>query len=219
MARPRPAWPLVAGVVAPLLFTAVWLIDGATRSGYDPMRHQVSLLSLGDRGWVQVASFFLTGVLVLAFARGIREVLRAGAGRRVIPGAVALCGVGFLLAGVFSTQPMFGYPPGTPDGLAATVTLTDAIHLLAAMLLFAGLFALPVALARRWWLAGDRRWAIASAIVAGVVFLTFGLSGGGPSGELLVPAASGLLQRVSLVAGLGWILVLAVRTIREPDRV
>ena len=219
MARPRPAWPLVAGVVAPLLFTAVWLIDGATRAGYDPMRHQVSLLSLGDRGWVQVASFLLTGVLVLAFARGIREVLRAGAGRRVVPGAVALAGVGFLLAGVFSTQPMFGYPPGTPEGLAAAVTLTDTIHLLAALLLFAGLLALPVALARRWWLAGDRRWAIASAIVAGVVFVTFGLSGGGPSGELLVPAASGLLQRVSLVAGLGWILVLAVRTIREPDRV
>ena len=219
MARPRPAWPLVAGVVAPLLFTAVWLLDGATRAGYDPMRHQVSLLSLGDRGWLQVASFLVTGVLLLVFAHGLRQVLQAGAARRAVPGAIAVSGVGLVLAGVFSTQPMFGYPPGTPEGLAAAVTLTDVLHLLAAFLLFAGLLALPVALARRWWLAGDRGWAIASATIAIVVFIAFGLSGGGPSGELLVPAASGLLQRVSLVAGLGWVLVLAVRSIREPERV
>jgi hypothetical membrane protein len=219
MARPRPAWPLVAGVVAPLLFTAVWLVDGATRAGYDPMRHQVSLLSLGDRGWLQVASFLVTGTLLLVFAQGLRTVLAGGDARRVVPGAIAVTGVGLALAGVFSTQPMFGYPPGTPEGLAAVVTLTDALHLLAALLLFAGLFVLPVALARRWWRAGDHAWAMASAVVAGVVFLTFGLSGGGPSGELLVPSASGLLQRVSLVAGMGWVLVLAVRSIREPERI
>lgn len=219
MARPRPAWPLVAGVVAPLVFTVVWLVDGATRAGYDPMRHQVSLLSLGERGWLQVASFLVTGVLLLAFARGLREVLHDGSAAHVAPGAIAVSGVGLLLAGVFSTQPMFGYPPGAPEGLAAAVTLTDAMHLLAAFLLFAGLIALPLALARRWWRAGDRAWAIASAVIAGVVFVTLGLSGGGPSGELLVPAASGLLQRFALVTGLGWVLVVAIRAIREPNRV
>ncbi len=219
MARARPAWPLVAGIVGPLLFTAVWLVDGATRPGYDPMRHQVSLLSLGERGWLQVVSFLVSGALLLVFARGVRPLLQSGAAARAAPGAIAVSGVGMLLAGVFSTQPMFGYPPGTPEGIAAAVTLTDMLHLIAALLLFGGLIALPMALARRWWRAGDRAWAVASAVVAGVVFGTFGLSGGGPSGELLVPAASGLLQRISLVTGLGWILVLAVRAIREPERV
>jgi hypothetical protein len=35
------------------------------RPDYDPMRHPVSLLSLGDAGWVQVAIFIVTGTLLL----------------------------------------------------------------------------------------------------------------------------------------------------------
>ena len=50
LASPPFLW---AGVVAPVLFTSSYLVDGATRAGYDPLRHQVSLLSLGDRGWVR----------------------------------------------------------------------------------------------------------------------------------------------------------------------
>ena len=41
-------------------FVIVFLVEGAVRSGYDPVRLVVSYLSLGDGGWVQVATFLVT---------------------------------------------------------------------------------------------------------------------------------------------------------------
>ena len=73
---------LWAGVVAPLLFTGVYLILGATRPGYEPLRHQVSLLSLGDGGWVQVTSFLVNGALLIVFAIALRARLGARSARR-----------------------------------------------------------------------------------------------------------------------------------------
>jgi hypothetical protein len=46
--------------------------------------------------------------------------------------------------------------------------------------------------------------------VAVVIFVCFGASGGGPSGELLFPDVTGLLQRFALLAGLGWVLAVAL---------
>ena len=54
---------LWAGVVGPPLFVATFLIEGATRRGYDPVRLQVSYLSLGDQGWIQIANFCVSGGL------------------------------------------------------------------------------------------------------------------------------------------------------------
>ena len=58
---------LWAGVAAPIVFTTVYLVEGATTVGYDPLRHQVSLLSLGDRGWVQIPNILVTGALLVMF--------------------------------------------------------------------------------------------------------------------------------------------------------
>lgn len=40
-----------------------------------------------------------------------------------------------------------------------------------------------------------------------------------PAVRRLFPTAVGLLQRVALVAGLGWVAPLAVRTLREVRRI
>ena len=37
--------------------------------------HPLSLLSLGDLGWIQIANFVVTGLLVTACAIGMRRVL------------------------------------------------------------------------------------------------------------------------------------------------
>ncbi len=59
---------LWAGVIGPVAFVAVFLVEGLIRPGYDAMRLQVSYLSLGEGGWVQVLSFLVCGGLVVAFA-------------------------------------------------------------------------------------------------------------------------------------------------------
>ncbi len=60
---------LACGVVGPLFFIVMFLIEGATRPGYNPLRQPVSSLSIGDLGWTQMANFIITGSLTLAFSR------------------------------------------------------------------------------------------------------------------------------------------------------
>ena len=205
---------LWAGIVGPIQFTAVYLVEGASRPGYDPMRHQVSLLSLGPGGAVQVVSFLVTGTLLLLFAVALTARLGCGPGGTAGPLAIAIAGSGCIIAGLFSTQPLFGYPPGTPEGMATVVTVASLLHVLGAGLLFFGLVAAALVLARRFWREGDTGWALGSVGAAVVVFVCFGASGGGPSGQLLFPETSGLIQRVSLVAGLGWVAAIALRALR-----
>lgn len=205
---------LWAGIVAPILFTGVYLIEGAVRPGYDPMRHPVSLLSLGDGGAVQVVSFIVNGVLLLAFAAALRARLDDGRGAIAGPAAIGATGLGLVGAGLFSTQPLFGYPPGTPIGMAPSVEPTSVLHLIGALLLFLGLVVAAFAFARRFRQEDAPRWATFSLAAGVVVFVFFGASSGGPSGQLF-PAVSGLLQRISLVTGLGWVAALAAREIRS----
>ena len=208
---PRVLW---AGVVAPILFTAVWLIAGATRPGYDSVRMPVSLLSLGPGGWLMVVTFLGTGLLLVAFSIALAARLGEGVGSRGGPAGIATAGVGLVVAGLFSTQPLFGYPPGTPAGFAREVTPASVLHVVGAFLFFFGLIAAALALARRFRRRGAGGWAAGSVAVAAIVFLAFGASGGGPSGELLVPAAAGLLQRVAIVVGLSWVAAIAIRSMQ-----
>ena len=63
---------LYAGLVGPLLFIVVFLIEGATRPGYNPWTMFVSQLATGPGAWVQIANFLVFGFLALCFAAGLR---------------------------------------------------------------------------------------------------------------------------------------------------
>jgi hypothetical protein len=51
---------LQSGLVAGPLFVGTFLVEGLTWDGYQPMRHPVSSLALGQHGWLQVANFAVT---------------------------------------------------------------------------------------------------------------------------------------------------------------
>jgi hypothetical membrane protein len=67
---------LACGAIAGPLFVLVFLLEGATRADYDPLRHPVSSLALGDYGWVQSANLVVAGLLTLAFSVGLRRAFR-----------------------------------------------------------------------------------------------------------------------------------------------
>jgi hypothetical protein len=69
---------LVCGVIGPPVDIAVFTVEGALRPGYSPIREFNSLLSLGPYGWVNVANFIIFGLLMTAFAAGVRTVIRTG---------------------------------------------------------------------------------------------------------------------------------------------
>ena len=69
---------LLCGVVAGPLYVIVGVIEMLTRPGFDPTRHDLSLMSNGDWGWIHVSLLILTGLLTIAGAVGMRRVLRGG---------------------------------------------------------------------------------------------------------------------------------------------
>src|SRR5581483_3301894 len=71
---------LACGAIGPLLFIVVFLIEGVTRADYNPLRYPVSSLSIGDLGWIQAANFLMVGLLLCAFAIGLRRVLSGSRG-------------------------------------------------------------------------------------------------------------------------------------------
>ena len=208
--RAAPDWRIMAGLLGPVLFVGVFLIEGAVRPGYDPVRLQVSYLSLGDGGPVQVASFLVSGLLVAALALGLRSRL-AGSGPGAVGGPVAVgsVGLGLLVAGIFPTVPAFGYPPGTPDGFPSEIPATAYLHVLGAALFFGGLIAAPLLLARRFRAQRAATWTAVSVGAAVVVLVAFAASSADPSGRPCVPAAAGLLQRIAIVTGLAWVAAVA----------
>jgi len=96
---------LVSGVAGPVLFVVSVLVQGATRPGYNAWHHPVSDLALGPQGWLQTATFILTGVLVLAFAAGLRWALHPGAGATWAPILIGVTGLGLVAAAFFPTDP------------------------------------------------------------------------------------------------------------------
>lgn len=69
---------LAAGVVGGPLFVGVTLAQMLTRDGFDPRLHPLSLLSIGGPGWIQIINFIVAGVLFVACAVGMRQVLHPG---------------------------------------------------------------------------------------------------------------------------------------------
>src|SRR5690349_21639745 len=96
----------VCGAVAGPLFVASFLLQGATRDGYDPLRHPVSSLAIGEHGWIQTTTFLVTGALTAVFAVGLRQ----GLGRLL----VGLWALGLIGAGLFTAAPVSGYPDPPP---------------------------------------------------------------------------------------------------------
>jgi hypothetical membrane protein len=205
---------LIGGVVGPVLFLLVFLVEGALRPGYDPMRHQVSLLSLGDRGWIQVLSFLICGSLIAGFGMGLWSVLEPGRAAIGGPIGIVLAGIGLIVAGAFSVQPSFGYPPGAPSGIPDP-DLASYLHVVGAFLFFFGMIAAAALFAGRFHTAGRRGWAWYSGLSAAIVLVFFAASSGGPDGQPLVPDYVGLLQRVSIIVGLVWLAALAASFIRD----
>lgn len=214
----RPQQPvtrvlLACGALGGPLFVVVLLIQGATRPGYSPMRHPGSLLSLGDQGWIQITNFLVTGLLMLAFAVGLRRALGSGRGSRWGPLLLAGYGLGLLAAGVFVTDPLLGYPPGTPSGPNATVSWHGTLHNLAGLVAFASLSAACFVLARRFAAQpAGRGWAVYCMVTGVAVLACFVAASAAFSQQVnALTELGGLFQRAAIVLGWGWVALLAMR--------
>jgi len=214
-------WLLIAcGAIGPILFIAVFLIEGATRPGYSAWRDFVSALSLGDQGWVQIASFLVCGALVFCFAFGLRRVFRSGRGATWGPLLLGAFGLSLIVAGIFVTDPSLGYyPDGTPAGVQ---TLHGTIHGVTAPVVFGLLTAATLVFARRF--ASDPMWrgwgvySLVTGIVCVATFIACLATAVLDEHGVLPNSPTCLLERIAIIVGWCWIALLAIRLLRQMRR-
>ena len=217
-AQARPArWTrglLYCGLAAGPVFVTTFLVEGATRDGYRPSRHPVSSLALGPRGWVQTANFAVTGTLFLAGAAGLERAGDPALSTRVGRALIGAAGTGLIAAAVFATDPVSGYPPGTPDALIQP-SRAGMIHNLAAVPVFFGLPAAAFTCSWRSVQTGHRRFGRYCAATATTMLATMALAGAGFNQSPRLVNLAGLFQRASIVTGFGWLAALSAQTLRR----
>src|ERR1700730_2477727 len=132
--RSRPCLLLLCGAIAGPFFILTLLIQDYTRPGFDPRLYALSLLSLGDWGWVQIANFALAGVLNLLYAVGLWRRLHPGRAGTWGPVLIGAYGLGLLLVSIFRTDPSNGFPPGAIASIGPS--WHGAIHALGGLFVF-----------------------------------------------------------------------------------
>lgn len=163
---------LGCGVVAGPAFILVGLILALTRTGFDMRDHPLSLLSVGEHGWMQITSFVVAGLLFIGFAVGLRRVIHDGRGGTWGPRLVGIFGACLIAAGLFVADPAVGFPPGTPDGPPESMSWHGILHAIAFTVGFPSLIIACFVFAR--WFADQqqRGWTVYS-VVTGVTTLVF----------------------------------------------
>ena len=156
-------------VIAGPIYILIALIQALTRPGFELARHDISLLSNGELGWIQITNFVLTGLLVTTGAVGMRWAIQSGRGRIWGPLLVAIYGLGLIGAGVFVADPMNGFPPGMPTD-ANTISISGMLHFISGGVGFLALIAACFVFARRFAGLAQPGWAQYS-IATGIIFL------------------------------------------------
>jgi hypothetical membrane protein len=191
---------LGAGVVAGPIFVCTAAIQVLTRDGFDLRRHPLSMLALGEHGWIQVINFILAGMLSLIFAAGVARRLPDGLGSTWAPRLFALYGAGLVIGGIFKADPALGFPAGAPEGYPEQLSVHGTIHAFAPPLAFLSIIAACFVIARRFAAEGMRRAAVLTRILAVSCFV------------LSVPVGPGASVRlfVAVALAFGWMTAYAV---------
>jgi hypothetical protein len=189
----------------------------------------VSSLADGREGWAQRANFIVVGALYCFAAQGLARSPRRAVGPSVVPALVGGAGVGLIGSGLFVTDPVAGFPPpsagvqdavdGTPSVAARTArdtrTARGKLHNLCAIPVFAGIPAAALACARSATRSGEYGWAAYSAgsavVMAGAFMLVLGAAVG--RGVSRLAGRSGVVQRISIASGFGWLSALSLRAL------
>jgi hypothetical membrane protein len=198
---------LACGTIAGPLFIVVSLIQVLTRPGFDLRRHAISLLTLGDLGWIQRSNFVISGLLAVACAVGMRRMLRSGRAGTWGPLLFGGYGAGLFAAGLFTPDPALGFPPGAPAGMAATMSWHAVLHTIAFFVAFVSLVASTFVFTRRFSALGRRGWAVYCAATGVVPFPLIALS--------LAANGSGVVLFVMGVITSAWVAALPARLASE----
>jgi len=195
---------LTCGILTGPIFFAVAIVQALVRPGFDIRVNALSQLSLGELGWIQIASFLITGLLAVAAAVGVRRKLRgqkAGTWGAILTGTF---GLGLLVAGIFTADPGFGFPPGAPEGPAMPMSGHASLHAAGFFLSMLSMIVSCFVFARRFGTAGRIGWAVYSVVSAVATVLLIALTN-------LLMGIAGVIVALAGAVAFGWVSAVAAR--------
>jgi hypothetical protein len=193
----------LAGILAPIIFVIVFLVEGAIRPGYDPLKMYISALSLGPRGWIQILNFMLLGLFLFVFTYGLSKELTTGKASRGGIISFYILAFLFLISGPFVMD-----PANTPT---ARMSIHGLIHGLSGGIVF---LLMPITIfvfLRRIWVdrewANIRLWTLILFIIEtlGVIFFTY-VSKIPTEGNAFIDWM-GFIQRAALIPFMFWLFI------------
>jgi hypothetical protein len=197
-----------AGMIGPVLFVAVFTIEGWLRPGYNALGMYVSELSLGPRGSIQIVNFIIFGLLFLIFTRAVANEFVDGKASKAGPILLTIIAFCFLISGPFVTDPgtIFTYQ----------MSWHGILHGIFGALVFSLAPVSCFVFYRRF--REDTKWKRLSSwtitaciiIVIAVIFMKIGQIP--PS---IINTNVGLIQRIALITYLSWIFTFALALFRK----
>jgi Protein of unknown function (DUF998) len=169
---------LGAGIAAGPFYMIVGVVQAFSREGFDVRRHALSLLSNGSLGWIQIANFLISGLLVIGGALGVRRALSGGRGGTWGPILLGVYGVGLIGAGIFVADPGLGFPPGTP--------MNGILHFVFGGIGFYGLIAGCFVFGWLFQKSGRPGWAVYSLLSGLIFFVSFAAIASGSKGPATI---------------------------------
>jgi hypothetical protein len=149
--------------------------------------------------------------LMVLFAVGVARVMQQGRAARWGPWLLGLYGVAYIASGVFPSDPVVGFPPGT---VTESTTWHGMAQMASRSISSAALVAASVVIA--WWFTsqGLRNWAwfsLAAVPVSLAAFAVVGAAGAGTTTKYMAFLVPGILMWV-------WISALAVHLYRVAEQ-
>lgn len=201
---------LICGVAAGIIYIVVGLAQILLREGFDVTRHPLSMMSLGQYGWVQIANFLVSGALVVLGAIGLYRAERTSRSWRIGAILLGVYGLCVMLGGLFSTDPSLGFPPGTPDAYPETMSWHALLHFIVGQLGFLALIIATFFFARYFAVKKVTGW-VWFSVLTGVIFLASIVAIVAAMGQAWASIALYLAVALAWV----WLSLLSARTLRN----
>jgi hypothetical membrane protein len=193
-----------AGIVGPIVFIILVVVQGILQPDYSHIAMPVSALAAWPAGWLQDLNFFVFAGMMAAFAIGLNQAIAPTRFGFLGIALLLANALGLFLAGLFHWIDVNGVPTETPE------------HVVAAILTFSSVSIGLAVLSRR--MSSDPRWRDLSGYVlaTGLVMLAlFVVVGGFAIGEgTPLHQWAGLLQRVLVLVWFVCLFVVTRRVLR-----
>lgn len=199
--------PLLLGILAPIVFVAIFTIDGLFRKDYSAISMHISALSIGSNGWIQIVNFLILGVFLFIFSTQILSENTKEKKSKTGPIILLISSICFLLSGPFIMDSMGTLRENMTTHGIIHGTLGGIVFLLMPVTCF--VFYNSFENEKKW--IHFRKWTLTAGIVISITLVIFTLVTKIEYINKIFINYLGLMQRAVIVPYMIWLLTFAIK--------